>query len=84
MDEGGQMSEGIAVSLVCLLLFLILLQMVTLFVLHAHLTETTAGVRALNHQVQAWRKEFGDTFDSVTVMDDDLWGNDQEEEHNGR
>jgi hypothetical protein len=82
MDEGGQMSEGIAVSLVWLLLFLLLLQAATLFVLHAHLTETTAGVRALNHQVQAWRKDFSDTFDSVTV-DDDMWG-DEEEEVNGR
>jgi hypothetical protein len=39
-------------------------------------------VRALNHQVQAWRKDFSDTFDSVTV-DDDMWG-DEEEEVNGR
>jgi hypothetical protein len=78
------MSEGIAVSLVWLLLLLLLLQAATLFVLHAHLTETEAGVRALNHQVQAWRKEFGETFDSVTVMDDtDVWG-DEEEEVNGR
>jgi hypothetical protein len=78
------MSEGIAVSLVWLLLLLLLLQAATLFVLHAHLAETEAGVRALNHQVQAWRKEFGETFDSVVMDDTDVWGDEEEEEHNGR
>jgi hypothetical protein len=78
------MSEGIAVSLVWLLLLLLLLQAATLFVLHAHLTEAAASVRALNHQVQAWRKEFGETFDSVVMDDTDVWGDEEEEEHNGR
>jgi hypothetical protein len=73
------MSEGIAVSLIWLLAILVILNLVGWFFALYYLQHVKVGMYALNQQVLTWRKQFRDTFDSMSMDSGDIWGDEEEE-----